>query len=446
MAEAWDNVKPKDYFKISSSFELSNENMKVLTLLYQPIIGNDAFALFHTFYSYSSIKDRYESMHSKLLLTQNISLPNFYDARLKLEAIGLLEVFLEVNNNEKIFYYDLKQPLTCNDFYNDDVLSVIFLNHVGEIEFKQVFEELNQTISTNKNGENITKKFLDIFQFNPTNLKDSVDILDQNKTMENNEKKLLINVSKSNFDWKLLRQLLNTNIVDSLNDQDRQTIITYHELYGMDELTIKYFIELSIDPVSNVFDNLFFKKIVNKNYLSPFSSSAIKVQNDNLKENSAATFSKGEISVINSSKNLSPVDFLVSIKEQKGGFVTNSELQMVERLVQLAVLPKSVINILIHFILVIQDNKNLNKNYLEIIANDWSQSNIKTPEQAVLKVKNYEIAPKTKKASKRNKTLKKEKLPDWVNNEPNNVNPISEERALYLKKMLSKIEKDEEKE
>ena len=137
-------------------------------------------------------------------------------------------------------------------------------------------------------------------------------------------------------------------------------------------------------------------------------------------------FSASEMSVINHAKQTAPGNYLKSIKEQKNGFITTNETWVLKELVEQSPLSKEVINIMLHYILVIQGSVVLEKNYAMKIANDWAQSDVKTAEDAVVKLRNIfnerKQAPaggqkkqgKTQFKSKYRKNRKKESLPDWA--------------------------------
>lgn len=69
-------------------------------------------------------------------------------------------------------------------------------------------------------------------------------------------------------------------------------------------------------------------------------------------------------------------------------------------------LPPGVVNVLIDYVLRINDNK-LTRNFVLTIANQWKRSNIKTVEEAM------NICKKENKNKAKTKTIKKEARPDW---------------------------------
>ena len=102
--------------------------------------------------------------------------------------------------------------------------------------------------------------------------------------------------------------------------------------------------------------------------------------------------------------------------------MTSDELWILKELVESAHLSKDVINILLHYILVVKEAVVLEKRYAMKIANDWAQSEVQTPEQAIQKVKELykqsenRNTQKQKNAYQNNyrKPRKKETLPDWA--------------------------------
>lgn len=85
-----------------------------------------------------------------------------------------------------------------------------------------------------------------------------------------------------------------------------------------------------------------------------------------------------------------------------------------------------MINILLHYILVVKEAVVLEKNYAMKIANDWAQSGVRTPEDAIRKVKELYSQSQERQANQQNqkgnyryknnyrKVRKKETLPDWA--------------------------------
>ena len=88
-----------DKFKLVTYQNIDVDERNVVTLLYQPLIGSDAFSLYLTFWA---LIDRSrlgtpEYNHSKIFDLLSISPIEFIAVRKKLEAIGLLVVYQNDN-------------------------------------------------------------------------------------------------------------------------------------------------------------------------------------------------------------------------------------------------------------------------------------------------------------------------------------------------------------
>jgi len=113
----------------------------------------------------------------------------------------------------------------------------------------------------------------------------------------------------------------------------------------------------------------------------------------------------------------SPYDFINS--KSKTGNPTSSDLAIISYLLIDLNLKPGVVNVLIDYVLKINNNK-LTKNFVEAIASQWSKSGIETVEDAMsLAESEYK-----KKKTIIPKTTKKVAIkPDWMDKE------IKEERA-----------------
>ncbi|MDN6289729.1 MAG: DnaD domain protein, partial [Tetragenococcus koreensis] len=93
---------------------------------------------------------------------------------------------------------------------------------------------------------------------------------------------------------------------------------------------------------------------------------------------------------------------------------------LLKTLVERSPLPNSVINVLVHYILVIKKNSSLQANFVNQIATNWSELELNSPEQAIKHVRDLVKEAKNKPTKKSNSSsrkqqpIRKETLPDWV--------------------------------
>ena len=126
-------------------------------------------------------------------------------------------------------------------------------------------------------------------------------------------------------------------------------------------------------------------------------------------------------------ENTTPYDFLKG--KYKNVNPTSRDLKLLEYLaVELNMAP-AVINVLIDYVLRINNNK-LNKAFIETIAGQWVRLGIKTASEAMA------IAEKEHKKNKKNFSVKEEKpLPVWFN-AINQINQLSQTEKEEMEDLL----------
>ena len=102
---------------------------------------------------------------------------------------------------------------------------------------------------------------------------------------------------------------------------------------------------------------------------------------------------------------------------------SKKDLLLVENLMVDYALPPGVVNVLIDYVLRINDNK-LTKNFVLTIANQWKRSNINTVEEAMA------ICKKENKNKTKTRALKKEERPDWFDKKYEENEASSDDIAL----------------
>lgn len=473
MSYPWKNLSPKDGFMVKQSTLLSDIDQQILTFLYQPLIGSAAYSLYMTLWT--EIKqEHYWSegiLHAELLSLLNMGMPEVYQARIRLEAIGLLKTFVQ-SEPEKLYIYELQKPQTSKAFFDEDLFSLLLLERVGERKFKQLRQRFSvQPVNTDQFAE-ITKSFLDVFHMNTDKLKQNEELFQDRKNLIGDVAKNSISLESETFDWNFFYEGLNRHYVNrsSITSEVRDTILTLHKMYGVDELNMQNYILSAADIDTGEIDT----RTLKRNVVQDFHKSTDKkvqltdvVQQD-LDQSEAAQkqretdlkrqgFSAHDVQIIEASQLLSPAEFMHDIKTQQGGYVSKPEEWTLEDIVKKSHLPNAVINILIHYILVVHGKVTFEKGLAYKISNDWGQNGVKTPEEALKKVRDLyqENAEKyqqrqEQKAAKsypnkgysKNKTvIRKEKLPEWAKEgyrQPEE-NPVSQEAEVEFQKRLQRI-------
>lgn len=470
MEQVWQQVRPKDSLVVRTSTRIDPTFQEIIAFLYQPIIGAQAFSLWMTFRT-AIPPELFESdlfLHAEILNRMDIGIPQFYQARLKLEGIGLLKTFGKKKNEEREFVYELQKPMAPEAFFRDEVLSLSLLEIIGQDRFKRLINRFKQPEFEQKDFEDLTHKFVDVYSFRPEKMKAyEKELSKANQLFQPvTTTKLELN-SKETFDWAFFLSLINGGFIDKqdMEERLRKSILMYHHLYGINELEMQQFVEDAADSFTQKINEKTLRQAIyikyhkkekqKKNYVS---------ENPNIESNEQGTYRKNslklegfsdqEIEVIVSSETIAPMLFLTSIKKQKGGYVTQDERWAVENIKKYSGLPDSVINVLIHYVLVVQNNPTFNQKYADAIANSWSQSSVYSPEASMKKVKEMVNVSKEKAKNSKQTTYqkkytnsastRKETLPDWATQEQNiEETPMSAEQLAYFKERMNKIKPQE---
>lgn len=167
-----EEISNNSKFNICASFNLSLDDINCVSLLYQPLIGPEACALYLTLNSLilrSNLKSL-EFNHIFLYDMLGIDSQTFLKRRKILEAIGLLSTYA---NNESYIYL-ICPPLSPKSFISDGVLGVMLCSKVGENVFLDLKNRFTVEKIDKKEFKNISAAFDDVFTTSNSN--DNIDI------------------------------------------------------------------------------------------------------------------------------------------------------------------------------------------------------------------------------------------------------------------------------
>lgn len=453
----WKVIDPKDYIRVESTESLTLKDVHVLTRLYQPLIGTTAASMYLSMFSSLEFLAYTEATTISEMLTKlDIGIPEFYHARVRLEGIGLLKVFRS-HNEPREYYYELISPMSAEGFFADSLLRTLLLEKIGERLFEKEVAALLITPEDKSAYEETTRSFLDVYHvdFDSANLLNSSNVIPAETAKRPKLAKSIENIDS--FDYTFFKSGLDSHFIkkDSLNSEVKELIYTFHTVYGIDEMTMQSLILESADVESGVVDTGRFTRNVQRNFQNKAKLKAPAEMTQPVEE-PEGNFSASEMTIIRHAKQTSPAEYLKSIKEQKGGFVTTNEQWVLKELVEQSPLSIEVVNILLNYVLIGRENPVLEKNYTMKIANDWAQSGVQTAGAAISKIKEMYTQPKNtapgKPSYQRNnysrsaqKSKAEAKLPDWAKdgNEVKSVTDesVSQEVASSYQERLERLRK-----
>lgn len=400
-------VLPADSFIVSNRTNLSEFDRKILYMLYQPLVGHTTISLYYTMWSYL---DKYELLsnewtHNHILNDMMISIQEFVDARKKLEAIGLLKTYLKEGNINN-YVYELYAPLSASEFINNPLLSTALYNTIGKLEYEQLVNYFKIPKLNLREYENISSKFSDVFTFSSTPINDSI-IYDLKKS-RHRSLEILAKIDLNTIISLVPKEILNPNLTRDMKDY----IYKIASIYDFDNDIMIELIRNSVNDNKKI-DKKILRENAEKYYsfdhLGKLPSLIYKTQPEYLKKKNKDMSNRSKM--IYMFESTSPYDFIRS--KYKQGNPTSNDLKIISYLLIDLNLKPGVVNVLIDYVLKINDNK-LTKAYVEVIAGQWSKCNIETVEDAMnLAEKEYKRRNNKKTVKKSN--IKESKKPNWLN-------------------------------
>ncbi|MCC3647413.1 replication initiation and membrane attachment family protein [Cytobacillus oceanisediminis] len=429
MAQHWQEMLPIDRYTVAASGLLHDYDRKVLTLLYQPLIGSVCFSLYMTLWAELEENRLWSSSnsHHSLMNFMGMGLKDIYEARLKLEGIGLLKVYVNKDEETRSFIYELLPPLTPEQFFLDGMLNIYLYKKLGKNQFmrlKRFFSD--QKVQPARGYKEVTKAFQDVFQSgHPGSFDDEVIQL-MNETDEagyiGRREQEGIQIGSEDFNFELLQAGLNESLVPkkALTVKVKESISNLAFLYGIDPIQMKNIVisavnednEINIDELRKSARDWY--QFQNQDMLPSLIDRVQPASHQSQKKQPETQ----EEELIRYLEITSPRQLLKDISG--GAEPSKGDLQIIEDVMFQQKLLPGVINVLIQYVMLKTDMK-LTKGYVEKIAGHWARKKIKTPQAAIELAKKehrqYLDWAEGKKtagpAGNKRKPIRTEMLPDW---------------------------------
>ncbi|MHC5248022.1 replication initiation and membrane attachment family protein [Enterococcus sp. LJL90] len=462
MENAWDEVLPKYLFQVGKQLPLGDRSQETLVQLYQPIIGASALALYFSFLG--EIKWQYGlseiAIHADLLTDLNVGLQLFFEDRQKLEAIGLLKSYYQEDAQlGRKYLYELQEPLAPEAFLQDSLLHFLLKEYVSETKYERLLQRFKPKTLDISGFQEVTKKFKQIFSFNEGRFAENFGRLEESAADFSLENPPGIDQGED-LDWQLIEaNLARLGVTTSLTAEERQDIFVHHVMYGYEEIELSELLARTSNLTEQKISLKDFHKAVRQaaqtmpvtkkttddtpstEPQTKLSEADQKIRRENTLK--AEGFSPQDIELIKEAELYPPMTYFQALKEAKGGFIGDPEVWIVKNLVDRSGLPAAVVNILIHYVLVAKNAPVLNGTYVNSIANEWAQSGIKTPEAALKHARDLNNKPKqTKNYRNTNRKVRREKVPEWMNQKTLPEAQIAPERQAELDEMLKDFLKE----
>lgn len=459
MVQHWQEILPIDRYVVNANGLLHDYDRKVLTFLYQPLIGSACFSLYMTLWAELEENRLWSkpNSHHSLMNFMEMGLNKIYQARIKLEAIGLLKVYEKKSENSRAFIYELIPPLTPEQFFLDGMLNIYLYRKIGKSQYlrlKRFFSE--EKAESKEDYHEVTKEFQDVF------LSSHVDSFTYHaETDEITEMKDFdfigrhdqpsIQIRDDLFNFELLSAGLNESLIPkkALTKKVKNAISNLAFLYDIDVLQMKNIV-ISAVTEDNEINIEELRKSARDWYQFQYNDklpSLVDRTQPVIHQTQKDEPKTKEEENLRYVETTSPRQFLKDISG--GAEPSKSDLQIVEDVMFQQKLMPGVINVLLQYVMLKSDMK-LTKAYVEKIASHWARKKIKTAKEAFELAKSEhrqytewaEGKKKPNPSAAKKKPIRTEMLPDWFN-ETADSSSLPKENESIEEQELKKQELEE---
>ena len=429
------SVLPADTYTVINKTVLTDKDKKIVSMLYQPIIG---FAAVSLYYTLIDDLDRSEIVsndltHHHLMATMQLNLDDIVIAREKLEAVGLLKTYVKKDNINQ-YVYLLFSPVSAHEFFNHPILNVVLYNNIGKKEYERVLSYFKVPRVSLKDYEDVTCSFDDVFSSVRGTIMEAND--DVTKRDSNN---ILIH---KGIDFSLIQAgIPESQMHEKCFNQDTKDLInSLSYIYHLDTLDMQGLIRNSLNE-KGMIDKTLLRKSCREYYqFDHYGNLPTLIYN---KQPEFLKKPKGDHSkwakMVYTFENITPYQLLKA--KYKGAEPTDRDKRLVESLLIDQKLNPGVVNVLISYILKV-NHEQLTKSYVETIAGQWKRLNIETVEEA-MKITEKEhkklkkiVKTKEKKVTKNSSNV--QEVPAWFNKDQE-VEETSQEEIEELDKILNEL-------
>lgn len=442
MVALFNELQPVDAYGVRLSQPFSEHDRKLLTLFYQPLIGADATSLFMTLWADVEEESR-EYNHYHLMNLLSLPLTPIFEARISLEAIGILRTYMKTDGEARVFLYELSPPLDAKTFFEDPLLSTFLFSKIGEQAYRNLRSRfLSKRVEAPY--QEVSRTFLDVYQ--PVNQR--IDNDDQGGQLIGKQSQGGIPFGETNFDFDLLHSGLTEQMVPraALTSVSKSLIAKLAFLYSLTPLDMQKVVMMALD------EHLQIQEARLRKTAADFYKMNIAKTPPVLEKNFAQAASSPEKTeamtreeeLIQYFEQTAPIDMLRDLNEKEPMPV---DVQLAERLINTHQFPVGVVNALLHFVFLRNDGK-ITNGYVERIASHWMGKKVSTAKEALafsrkehdqyMKWKTEEKAP----TSYKGKPIREGMVPEWFNKKEEEKKPPVAEKSIDLEARRKKLREE----
>lgn len=374
-------------YHLTGYSELSNCDVKSLTLLYQELTSMQAIRLY-TLLIYQN--KSFKRQLNELLTELNLSLDVFENCLAELETVGLIDTY----QNHNVLVFVVKKPKPYAEVIHDQVLGRLLIKKVDQTYYRYLISLLKPNI--NLDGYRKINHTLSADLLNNWNSNEEVIFNDVAACKDREEE-----IKKGIFDINhFLKTVSNALFPVSLRTAENlNAIVELADTYNINENDMRIFISkaISLAPLSFNLAHL-------KNLCLGSQNSAIKTNDDDPYHMPCVAF----------------------FEQMQGMKATYNDRAIIGRLTHDYHFSVDVANILLEYSFK-ACNRQLSPSYIDTIASNWLRNKVDTKEKAFAEIKKN---TQHHKPYKQIKTI--EQIPDY--NSGSNIEISDELMAKYFGK------------
>ena len=452
MVQMYKELLPNDHFIITIPQPISMNERQLLTLFYQPLTGATPISLYLTLWAEGEVETPQPMTHYYLMNVLGLSIRQIFEARIALEAIGLLRTWKTNNEEHRQFIYELARPLDAKTFFADPLLSMFLFSKIGEHAYRKLRTRFIQSVDK-KGYSDVSRSFTDVFK--PVHMR-----MHNEEGEPTEEAKQGYAFYSERFNFDLLLSGLNEQLVPTkaLTAEVREEIAKLSFMYQLSPLEMQKVIIMAFDH-NMEFSHERLKKAAADYYkisISKEPPKLDKVYEEPMKEEVVHLTTK-EQKKLQYFEECSPIQLLREITD--GVDPMPSTVQLVQSLVDR--MPAPVVNVLLEYVMLTTDMR-LPQKYVERIADHWTRKKVSTAKAAMElarqehdKYRNWKKDNEAKQSQpaksfyNRKVTGRQEQVPDWFEerNAQSQSQPVQNEQAaidyeVERQKILQKLGQD----
>ena len=442
MVALFTELQPVDAYEIRMSQPFSEHDRKLLTLFYQPLIGSDAMSLFMTLWADTEQVAR-EYNHYHLMNLLSLPLMPIFEARISLEAIGLLRTYVKNEGDTRSFMYELSPPLDAKSFFEDPLLSTFLFSKIGEQAYRNLRSRfLLNTVASDY--QDVSRTFLDVYK--PVNQR--IDNEDASQQFIGRQKEEAIPFTDHHFDFDLLRSGLTEQMVPgaALASVSKPLIAKLAFLYTLSPLDMQKVIMMALDENLQLPEARLRKAAadfykMNRSKTPPVLEKTFINPPPTPSETKAMT---REEELTNSFEHIAPIDML---RELNGKEPMSVDVQLAERLMNTHEFPVGVVNAIFHYVWMRNDGK-ITNGFVERIASTLMGKKISTAREAFdLLRKEHDSYLEWKNGEKqakpfKGKPVREGMVPEWFKKKEEEKKPVAAEKSIDIEERRRKLREE----